>query len=331
MLIGILFGIVLLVSFSQRTVQPATLMAAKFLETDTPTATTAVMPTPTPTHFIFADCLWVGYARAFIDENANLEEDPGEPTLISVTFYVDDTLNNFTKVAKAVSESDDSAELSVWLPGCPEVAFEIYPEIPQGYVLSTPPRLKVPEDGYGDIYFFGFRRIDPTPTTGGVPEMPGTGRLPAQTEQTRLPFPTPTALTIPTPNPFVHEDCAIIIKVQTFLDENGNGQIDARERPLPGVNVYAGHISGRYQLAPMEVTDQSGNATFMVFDPGCVNTETILYVDVPEGYMLTTRQRISSHEEKPYIFGFRSLTPSPDERAFPGMPGTGRPPDEAIP
>ncbi|HEX8230633.1 MAG TPA: hypothetical protein VF826_15150 [Chloroflexia bacterium] len=177
LLIGTLLVIVIPHTSRQRAAQPAALMAAQLAETGTPTAALTRVPPVTPTITATAHCSWVGYARAFIDENANGQEDAGEPALAGVTFFVDDLLYNFKKVSTAVSKAEESAMLVVESSSCYNSAFEVYAEIPQGYALTTPSRLKVPEGSFNDIFSFGFKKIDPTPTAGALPGMPVTGKL----------------------------------------------------------------------------------------------------------------------------------------------------------
>jgi hypothetical protein len=110
-----------------------------------------------------ADCLWVRNVQAFIDINSNKQLDKGEPPLAGVTFHVDDTLNNFTDVGsgadpgtKAVSDPLGNAKVTVWLPGCPQVDFDMYIDPPEGYAPATPERVHLRSDDSENPVLFGF-------------------------------------------------------------------------------------------------------------------------------------------------------------------------------
>ena len=91
---------------------------------------------------VVADCAWNGESVAWLDKNRNGVRDEGEPPLAGVRFLIDDTLNRHTNVGQeAVSNRAGVAALSVWLPGCPKVEFEIYAEPPDGYVATTQTRV----------------------------------------------------------------------------------------------------------------------------------------------------------------------------------------------
>ena len=114
--------------------------------------------------YTYADCIWTGKAVAWIDENRNGIVDKGEKPLPNVQFFVDDTHNKYTVIADndAVTELNGKVLLFVWLPGCPKVRMEIYPKIPQGFELTTSPRLK---GGKNDkTYEFGFAYLPGVPT-----------------------------------------------------------------------------------------------------------------------------------------------------------------------
>ena len=88
------------------------------------------------------DCGWDARAVVWLDKNGNGIWDEGEQPFQGVKIFVDDTLNHYTKVGRdSVSDFRGAASLSVWLPGCPNVEFEIYAEPPTGYRLTTPPRV----------------------------------------------------------------------------------------------------------------------------------------------------------------------------------------------
>jgi hypothetical protein len=101
-----------------------------------------------------SDCVWAGEASAWLDNNKSGIRSPGDPPLPGVRFLIDDTLNHHTGVGgSALSDAAGMTHLSVWLPGCPEVKFEVYAEPPPGYVPTTP--IRVPTNG-NNKFSFGF-------------------------------------------------------------------------------------------------------------------------------------------------------------------------------
>ena len=122
---------------------------------------TAIENPATVTVITNADCLWAGSTFAFIDENANGKHEQGEPPLAGVAFHVDDVLNKYVDVGyhhPEITDEDGKGWLSVWLPGCPEVALEVYTVPSDGYVLTTPDT--VPAQHRSNLiqhFAFGFR------------------------------------------------------------------------------------------------------------------------------------------------------------------------------
>jgi ligand-binding sensor domain-containing protein len=120
---------------------------------------------------VSADCIWTGDAVAWIDENHNgiIEED--EPPLSNVQFYVDDTYNKFTDIGgESITSWKGESKLFVSLPGCPKTKMEVYPQVPQGYGLTTPPRLK--GDKNEKRYEFGFAYLPGMLTATPLPPKP---------------------------------------------------------------------------------------------------------------------------------------------------------------
>lgn len=109
-----------------------------------------------------SDCAWTGYTIAWIDSNKNGILDLDEKPLQGVSVHVDDTKNKYIDVADPVQTDDDGeAYATVWLPGCPKVELEVYIDTPQGYQLTTQPRIKVDKSFLGTldaetVYYFGF-------------------------------------------------------------------------------------------------------------------------------------------------------------------------------
>ncbi|HCK67575.1 MAG TPA: hypothetical protein DIW23_13450 [Anaerolineae bacterium] len=109
-----------------------------------------------------ADCVWSGYTVAWVDTNRNGVLDSDEKPLQGVSVYVDDVKNKYIDVAYPVETDDDGeAYAHVSLAGCPNVDFEIYVDVPEGYELTTQPRIRVSKDFFGTldtetVYYFGF-------------------------------------------------------------------------------------------------------------------------------------------------------------------------------
>lgn len=134
------------------------------------TTTTASHIAPTVTPEVFEDCIWGGTAKAWLDVNANGVWDNNEQPLGNVLFFVDDTHNKLKQVGSySVSNSLGEAELSVWLPGCPKVAFEVYAQAPDNYQptsqirISDEPEKKKREFQFGFIYKQGMPTATPRP------------------------------------------------------------------------------------------------------------------------------------------------------------------------
>ncbi|MDX1614205.1 MAG: hypothetical protein R3300_07830 [Candidatus Promineifilaceae bacterium] len=95
---------------------------------------------------ILADCIEEKFAWAWIDANENGNWDRGEQRLSGVEFIMDDVLNDLTDVGgRAVSDNNGRTLLTVWLPGCPDVHFEVYALPTEGYRFTTPQGVLQPE------------------------------------------------------------------------------------------------------------------------------------------------------------------------------------------
>jgi hypothetical protein len=111
-------------------------------------------------------------------------------------------------------------------------------------------------------------------------------------------------------------DCAWQASARTWIDSNGDGRVNAGELPLRGVQVHVDDIDNQLVEVNWPVTtDQGGTVQFSVSIPDCSDTLFEIYVDIPEGYRLTTRPRIEVHPEvwgslrteRIYYFGFQAL------------------------
>lgn len=112
-----------------------------------------------------SDCVWQGSARAWIDSNEDGLANPGEPPLRNVAIHIDDTQSQYLNVSwPVITDQHGDVHFTALIPGCSETAFEIYVDIPQGYRLTTRPRIEVGSVngdfwsslGPQSIYYFGF-------------------------------------------------------------------------------------------------------------------------------------------------------------------------------
>lgn len=113
------------------------------------------------------DCVWDGKGQAWIDTNENGQWDNRESPMPGVHFFV--TATDGTRDSEAVSNWKGEASLHVWLPGCPRLDFEVHVENPEGYRLTTSPRLAENDAG---IYPFGFTYLPGAPTATPRPPSP---------------------------------------------------------------------------------------------------------------------------------------------------------------
>jgi streptogramin lyase len=130
------------------------------------------MPIAAQTMGFAPDCIWSGVAVAWIDEDGNGIRETNEPSLSEVMFFVDDTLNGYERVGRGESNWHGEAEVTVWLPGCPEASFEVYPQIPEGYKLTTGSRIAADVRENGLTLEFGFDYLSGIPTVTPRPPSP---------------------------------------------------------------------------------------------------------------------------------------------------------------
>lgn len=108
------------------------------------------------------DCAWHGSAKAWVDANRDGYVDNGEPPLSEVEIHIDDIQNQLVDVGwPAITDKNGDARLNVLMLGCSDVLFEVYVNTPDGYRMTTEPRIEVNRDFWGslftkNVYYFGF-------------------------------------------------------------------------------------------------------------------------------------------------------------------------------
>jgi len=89
---------------------------------------------------IVADCALLTHVQAWLDTNANGQREQSEPPIAGVRFELDELNYMKQNVADdSHSDADGTAIVQKFLPGCPDVKFEIRAVPPAGYELTTQP------------------------------------------------------------------------------------------------------------------------------------------------------------------------------------------------
>jgi hypothetical protein len=110
-------------------------------------------------------------------------------------------------------------------------------------------------------------------------------------------------------------DCAWHSSAKAWIDSNGDGLVNHDESPLSDVEIHIDDVENQlFDVSWPAITDRDGNVQLSVPIPGCSDTVFEIYVDIPEGYRITTRARIevnpdfwsSLDTEYVYYFGFMS-------------------------
>ena len=111
-----------------------------------------------------ADCAWHSSAKTWVDSNGDGLVNNGEPPLSKVEIHIDDVQNQLIDVGwPTVTDKNGDARLNalVLMLGCSDVLFEVYADTPEGYRITTKPRIEVSRDVSGsldteNVYYFGF-------------------------------------------------------------------------------------------------------------------------------------------------------------------------------
>ena len=108
-------------------------------------------------------------------------------------------------------------------------------------------------------------------------------------------------------------DCTWYASARTWIDSNGDGRPDPGEPPLDAVRVHVEDTQSQLvSLSWPVITDEDGVVQLYVSIPGCTDTVFEIYVEIPEGYRITTRARLAVQPdiweprstEPVYYFGF---------------------------
>jgi len=118
--------------------------------------------------------MWSATAQAWVDMNGNGVRDSSDPPLPGVTFHVNDIRNGYSDVGNGDGPSDWKGEvqLSVWLPGCPNARFEVYPDIPSGFSTLSDSKSTADAESTNMVFDFGFSQLPSLPTITPRPSPP---------------------------------------------------------------------------------------------------------------------------------------------------------------
>jgi hypothetical protein len=108
------------------------------------------------------DCAWHGSARTWLDTNGDGLVNNGEPPLSDVEIHIDDIQKRLVDVGwPAITNNNGEVQFNVPMPKCSDTIFEVYVHAPDGYRITTKPRIEVNRDFWGSlstqrVYYFGF-------------------------------------------------------------------------------------------------------------------------------------------------------------------------------
>ena len=112
----------------------------------------------TPTEEYWGDCMWSGKAFTWIDANRDGKFDAGEQPLSDVHINVGTYPESSNKSVTGGNTDQTGEAVFDSFPICPgDHEWDVYPNIPQGFRLTTPEKLKAnPDMRITETYYFGF-------------------------------------------------------------------------------------------------------------------------------------------------------------------------------
>lgn len=118
----------------------------------------AVVGVASGTPFVFArDCGWSATLTAWLDMNGNGKRDSSEPPMPNVRFFFANAgISGGYVRGPFITDFKGETQTSEFMPGCPSVVFEVYPETPAGFTPSTPSRMQATGPGFQSAFEFGF-------------------------------------------------------------------------------------------------------------------------------------------------------------------------------
>lgn len=108
------------------------------------------------------NCAWQASARAWIDSNQDGLLNPGEPPLSNIQIHVNDIQNQFLDVSwPAITDQEGDVQLIASVPGCADTVLEVRVDIPEGYRVTTRPRIALQPHLWKNpdterVFYFGF-------------------------------------------------------------------------------------------------------------------------------------------------------------------------------
>jgi hypothetical protein len=103
------------------------------------------------------DCGWLVAISVWIDSNRNGVHEDGELPMPNVKLYYASSYltRDRTESLPYVSDSSGQAKINVFPTGCFSHTYDVYPEVPSGYTVTTPLilRLTAPNSDFEQVGF----------------------------------------------------------------------------------------------------------------------------------------------------------------------------------
>jgi len=111
--------------------------------------------------FIARDCGWNHQVVVWLDMDADGVRDEDEVPMPGVVVHAEEVNLGYLHGAQPVNWQGEY-RFDVFLSGCPDVSFEVYPEVPEGYRVTTAARVKDPDQETDSL--FGLTYVAGAPT-----------------------------------------------------------------------------------------------------------------------------------------------------------------------